>query len=90
MTIFLGQEIDRIQVVLELVKNTLEDLLLAIDGIIIMNEVTPPRPTRGYKTSGGELLFDIDENRLFVRSFVRRHCPTRWISCTTAVFPRTG
>lgn len=39
MNIFLGQEIDRIQKVTEIVKNTLEDLLLAIDGIIIMNEV---------------------------------------------------
>lgn len=39
MNIFLGQEIDRIQKVIELVKSTLEDLLLAIDGIIIMNEV---------------------------------------------------
>lgn len=39
MNIFLGQEIDRIQNVIEIVKSTLEDLLLAIDGIIIMNEV---------------------------------------------------
>lgn len=39
MNIFLGQEIDRIQVVIGLVSSTLEDLLLAIDGIIIMNEV---------------------------------------------------
>lgn len=39
MNIFLNQEIDRIQKVIELVKNSLEDLLLAIDGIIIMNEV---------------------------------------------------
>lgn len=39
MNIFLGQEIDRIQRVIELVKHTLEDLLLAINGIIIMNEV---------------------------------------------------
>ncbi|XP_050528019.1 dynein axonemal heavy chain 8-like [Daktulosphaira vitifoliae] len=39
MNIFLGQEIDRIQVVIDLVRNTLEDLLLAIEGIIIMNEV---------------------------------------------------
>lgn len=41
MTIFLGQEIDRIQSVLELVKSTLKELLLAVEGIIIMNEVTP-------------------------------------------------
>jgi dynein heavy chain len=39
MNIFLGQEVDRNQKVIEIVKSTLEDLLLAIDGIIIMNEV---------------------------------------------------
>lgn len=39
MNIFLNQEIDRIQKVIEIVKNSLEDLLLAIDGIIIMSEV---------------------------------------------------
>lgn len=40
MNIFLGQEIERIQIVINLVRKTLEDLLLAIEGIIIMNEVT--------------------------------------------------
>lgn len=40
MTIFLRQEIDRMQRVIKLVRQTLKDLLLAIDGIIIMNEVT--------------------------------------------------
>lgn len=39
MNIFLRQEIDRIQNVIEVVKSTVKDLLLAIDGIIIMNEV---------------------------------------------------
>lgn len=39
MTIFLRQEIDRMQKVIHLVRQTLKDLLLAIDGIIIMNEV---------------------------------------------------
>ncbi|XP_050440010.1 dynein axonemal heavy chain 5-like [Adelges cooleyi] len=38
MNIFLGQEIERIQIVINLVRKTLEDLLLAIEGIIIMNE----------------------------------------------------
>ncbi|EDS37982.1 ciliary dynein heavy chain 5 [Culex quinquefasciatus] len=38
MNIFLRQEIDRIQKIILLVRTTLKDLLLAIDGIIIMNE----------------------------------------------------
>ncbi|XP_029675665.1 LOW QUALITY PROTEIN: dynein heavy chain 8, axonemal-like [Formica exsecta] len=38
MNIFLKQEIDRIQVVIKLVRVTLKDLLLAIEGVIIMNE----------------------------------------------------
>lgn len=39
MNIFLKQEIDRMQVVIRLVRSMLKDLLLAIDGVIIMNEV---------------------------------------------------
>ncbi|XP_072937033.1 dynein axonemal heavy chain 8 [Epargyreus clarus] len=38
MVIFLRQEIDRMQKVISLVRTTLKDLLLAIDGTIIMNE----------------------------------------------------
>ncbi|XP_044594901.1 dynein axonemal heavy chain 8 [Cotesia glomerata] len=38
MNIFLKQEIDRMQVVIRLVRSMLKDLLLAIDGVIIMNE----------------------------------------------------
>ncbi|CAB3221710.1 unnamed protein product [Arctia plantaginis] len=38
MVIFLRQEIDRMQKVINLVRATLKDLLLAIDGTIIMNE----------------------------------------------------
>ncbi|XP_034837309.1 dynein axonemal heavy chain 8 [Maniola hyperantus] len=38
MVIFLRQEIDRMQKVIGLVRITLKDLLLAIDGTIIMNE----------------------------------------------------
>ncbi|XP_052872308.1 dynein axonemal heavy chain 8 [Anopheles cruzii] len=38
MNVFLRQEIDRIQRILLLVRQTLDDLLLAIDGVIIMNE----------------------------------------------------
>lgn len=38
MNIFLRQEIDRIQKIILLVKSTLNDLLLAIEGTIIMSE----------------------------------------------------
>ncbi|XP_015430178.1 PREDICTED: dynein heavy chain 8, axonemal [Dufourea novaeangliae] len=38
MSIFLKQEIDRIQVVIKLVNIVLKDLLLAIEGVIIMSE----------------------------------------------------
>jgi len=39
LNIFLRQEIDRMRKVLTMVKATLTDLKLAIDGTIIMNEV---------------------------------------------------
>lgn len=39
MNIFLKQEIDRMQLVIQLVQTTLKELLLAIDGSIVMNEV---------------------------------------------------
>lgn len=39
MNIFLRQEIDRMQKVIMLVTSTLKDLLLGIEGTIIMNEV---------------------------------------------------
>lgn len=39
LNIFLRQEIDRMQKVIKLVRATLKDLLLAIEGTIIMSEV---------------------------------------------------
>ena len=39
LNIFLRQEIDRMQKVIQTVRSTLIDLKLAIEGTIIMNEV---------------------------------------------------
>lgn len=39
LNIFLRQEIDRMQKVIGLVRATLRDLILAIEGTIIMNDV---------------------------------------------------
>jgi len=40
MNIFLRQEIDRMQKVIQNVRVTLRDLLLAIEGTIIMSDVS--------------------------------------------------
>ena len=42
MNIFLKQEIDRMQKVIQAVRSTLKDLQLAIEGTIIMSEVENP------------------------------------------------
>lgn len=45
MNIFLRQEIDRMQRVISLVRQTLTDLKLAIEGTIIMSEVITEWPS---------------------------------------------
>lgn len=47
MNIFLRQEIDRMQRIIGTVRSTLQDLKLAIDGTIIMNEVTLTKRSDG-------------------------------------------
>lgn len=39
MNIFLKQEVNRIQTITELARFTLKNLILAIEGVIIMSEV---------------------------------------------------
>ena len=43
MIIFLRQEIHRIDRVIRMVRNSLSDLQLAVDGIIILNDVSLAR-----------------------------------------------
>lgn len=42
MNIFLRQEIDRMQKVISILRSSLSDLKLAIEGTIIMSEVGEP------------------------------------------------
>ncbi len=56
MNIFLRQEIDPMQKVITAVRTTLRDLLLAIEGSIIMNEVRRQAVCAPGKGEGGRGL----------------------------------
>ena len=77
LNIFLRQEIDRIQKVITMVRNMLQDLKLAIDGTIIMSETLTDaldnmydaRIPNAWKKVRHNLVNDVISVR-FARSFL--------------------
>ena len=80
MNIFLRQELDRMQRVITAVRETLTDLKLAIDGTIIMSEVSKTSLLMKYSYSSKNLYIFC-----FYRYFV-----IHWIACMIQEFQNIG
>jgi hypothetical protein len=73
MTIFLRQEMHRIDRLIRIVRYSLDDLLLAIDGVIILNDVR--------KQSIVESICQSCLVIVFLVTSTRSRCDLQW-SCT--------
>ena len=57
MNIFLKQEVDRMNRIIAVVRTSLSDLKLAIDGTIIMSEVRAPKMATTRTTTADNAIF---------------------------------